>query len=55
MTHDRVLIRVGWVVIVALVALAYFNGLQAPFVYDDRIEVVGNATIHNLDELRAVL
>ena len=55
MTHDRVLVRVGWVVIVALVALAYLNGLHAPFVYDDRIEVVGNATIHNLDELRAVL
>jgi Flp pilus assembly protein TadD len=38
-----------------LVAIAYLNGLQAPFVYDDRIEVVGNATIHNLDEMRAVL
>ena len=38
-----------------LVSLAYMNGLNAPFVYDDKIEVVGNATIRDLTQLRAVI
>jgi Flp pilus assembly protein TadD len=39
----------------ALIGATFFNGLHAPFVYDDKIEVVGNATIRDLTQLRAVL
>jgi Tfp pilus assembly protein PilF len=46
--------RVGWLAILAILALAYMNALHAPFVYDDRIEVVGNATIRDLTEWRAI-
>ena len=55
MTRDRRMLRIGWVIIMGLVALAYLQGMHAPFVYDDRIEVVGNATIRDLGSLRAVL
>jgi tetratricopeptide (TPR) repeat protein len=55
MSRDRQLLRIGWLVIMGLVALAYLNGVHAPFVYDDRIEVVGNSTIRDLGSLRAVL
>ena len=55
MSRDRQLLRIGWLVIMGLVALAYLNGMHAPFVYDDRIEVVGNATIRDLGSLRSVL
>ena len=55
MSRDRLLLRIGWLTILALVALAYMNGLHAPFVYDDKIEVVGNATIRDLSQLEAVL
>jgi protein O-mannosyl-transferase len=55
MSRDRQLLRFGWLVIMGLVALAYLNGMHAPFVYDDRIEVVGNSTIRDLGSLRAVL
>jgi len=55
MSRDRQLLRIGWLVIMGLIALAYLNGMHAPFVYDDRIEVVGNPTIRDLGSLRAVL
>ena len=55
MTRDRQLLRFGWLVIMGLVALSYLNGMHAPFVYDDRIEVVGNPTIRDLGSWRAVL
>ena len=55
MSRDRQLLRIGWLVVMGLVALAYLNGMHAPFVYDDRIEVVGNSTIRDLGSLRAVL
>ncbi len=45
----------GWVAILFLLALAYANALNAPFVYDDRLEVVGNATIRDLTQWRAIL
>ena len=55
MTRDGQMLRLGWMVILGLVALAYINGVHAPFVYDDRIEVVGNSTIRDLGALRSVL
>ena len=55
MNRDRNLLRLGWIVIMGLVALCYLNGMHAPFVYDDRVEVVGNPTIRDLGSLRAVL
>ena len=33
----------------------YHSTLQAPFVYDDKIEVIGNPTIRFLEEWRAIL
>jgi Tfp pilus assembly protein PilF len=55
MNRTALLGRIGWGAILLLLALAYANGLHAPFVYDDRIEVVGNATIRDVTEWRAVL
>ncbi len=55
MNRDQNLLRFGWVIIMGLVALCYLNGMNAPFVYDDRVEVVGNVTIRDLSSLRSVL
>jgi len=55
MNQTDVLARVGWLAIAMVVALAYLNGLDAPFVYDDRIEVVGNGTIRDVTEWRAIV
>ena len=55
MNRTLLLGRLGWITVMGLVSLAYFNGLNAPFVYDDKIEVVGNATIRDLSQIRAVL
>ena len=55
MNRDQNLLRFGWVIIMGLVALCYLNGMNAPFVYDDRGEVVGNVTIRDLSSLRSVL
>ena len=54
MSRDSLLQRLGWLSILALVALAYMNALNAPFVYDDKIEVVGNPTIWDLGQIQAV-
>ncbi len=54
MSRPDLMARLGWIVIGLVVALAYLNGLDAPFVYDDRIEVVGNATIRDMDQWRAI-
>jgi len=54
MSRDSLVQRLGWISILALVALAYMNALNAPFVYDDKIEVVGNPTIRDLSQLQAV-
>ncbi len=55
MTRGDLMLRLGGLAIVALVGLAYINGLHAPFVYDDKIEVVGNPTIRDLSQLSSVL
>ncbi|MFT4975078.1 MAG: tetratricopeptide (TPR) repeat protein [Myxococcota bacterium] len=55
MGTDGWLRRLGWLLIVALVALVYAGTLDAPFVYDDKIEVIGNTTIRFLDQWRAIL
>lgn len=44
-----------WLGLVVLVALAYANSLHGEFVYDDRLEVVGNRTIHFIERWRLVL
>ena len=54
MSRESLLQRLGWLSILALVALAYMNALNAPFVYDDKIEVVGNPTIRDLGQIQAV-
>lgn len=37
------------------VVLAWSNSLQVPFVYDDRLEVVGNRTIQDLSQWQLIL
>jgi protein O-mannosyl-transferase len=36
-------------------ALVFWPGMRGPFVYDDKLEVIGNDTIRFLDEWRAIL
>jgi hypothetical protein len=55
MSREKLTLRLGWLAIVAIIAIAFFNGLHAPFVYDDKIEVVGNQTIRDLSQLVALL
>jgi protein O-mannosyl-transferase len=55
MSRQRLMLRIGWLAILALVGLAYMNALHAPFVYDDKIEVVGNSTIRDLSQLGVVI
>ena len=47
--------RVIWLALVILIVIAYANTLHSPFVYDDKIEVVGNRTIRFIDEWKAIL
>jgi len=46
--------RLPWLFLVGLVALAWWGSLDAPFVYDDKIEVVGNRTIRMLEHWREI-
>ena len=46
--------RLCWLALALLVAFAYLGGLEAPFVYDDKVEVIGNATIRVLDRWQAI-
>jgi len=55
MNRTDLMARLCWVAIGMVVALAYLNGLDAPFVYDDRIEVVGNGTIRDLGQWQAIV
>ncbi len=55
MTREILLRRLAWLLLAALVGLLYAGSLDAPFVYDDKIEVIGNRTIRALTEWRAVL
>lgn len=40
--------------LIAAVGLAWLPALRAPFVYDDRVEVVGNRTLRSLGEVGAI-
>ncbi len=51
---DALLRRVVWALVLLLVAAAWWGSLDAPFVYDDKIEVVGNRTIRWLENWRAI-
>jgi tetratricopeptide (TPR) repeat protein len=41
--------------LVALVILAWSNGLHGEFTYDDKVEVIGNRTVRFLQEWRSVI
>ncbi len=45
----------AWGLLCVLVALAWSNGLDGAFTYDDKAEVIGNRTIRVLDEWRIML
>jgi protein O-mannosyl-transferase len=47
--------RIIWLVLVVLIIAAYINTINSPFVYDDKIEVVGNRTIRFIEEWKAIL
>ena len=47
--------RIFWLALVILIAVAYASSIQAPFVYDDKIEVIGNRTIRLLDKWQEIL
>lgn len=55
MNTDALTRRLGWLAIVAAVAVLYWPVMDAPFVYDDKIEVIGNTTIRFLDQWRAII
>ena len=47
--------RLVWLALAAAVAAVWWGSLDAPLVYDDKIEVIGNRTIRTFDEWRAIL
>ena len=47
--------RIYWLLLTILIVLLYAPSINAPFVYDDKIEVVGNTTIRYLDQWRDIL
>lgn len=49
-----VLRRVLMLLLAALLVAVWWGSVDSPFVYDDKIEVVGNATLRDLDEWRAI-
>ena len=46
--------RALWLTLAVLAALPYLPALDGPFVYDDKVEVVGNLAIRSFDDWRAV-
>jgi tetratricopeptide (TPR) repeat protein len=49
MNREDIKILIAWIVLGLLIVLAYSNGLNAEFTYDDKIEVIGNRTIRGAD------
>jgi tetratricopeptide (TPR) repeat protein len=47
--------RLGWLLIVGLIVLVYAGTLDAPFVYDDKVEVIGNRTIRFIAQWQEIL
>ena len=48
--HQRLL----WIALSALILIAWWGSFDAPFVYDDKVEVVGNRTIRVLERWREI-
>lgn len=46
--------RLAWLLIGLLLVLGGLPAVNAPFVYDDKIEVIGNLTIRMIEEWRAI-
>jgi len=46
--------RIAWLALVLALVALYLPVLDSPFVYDDKIEVVGNNTIRDLGQWRAI-
>jgi tetratricopeptide (TPR) repeat protein len=47
-------LRSCWLLVVLAALVAYWGSQDAPFVYDDKIEVVGNRTIRFLEDVQAI-
>jgi tetratricopeptide (TPR) repeat protein len=48
MLKERQVILIGFVTTIILVAAVYSNTLQAPFIFDDKVNIVDNLSIRNL-------
>lgn len=47
--------RITWLGLALVAAALWWGSLEAPFVYDDKVEVIGNRTIRVLDNWRAIV
>ena len=47
-------LRSAWLFVVLLAVAAYWGSEAAPFVYDDKIEVIGNRTIRLLEDWQSI-
>lgn len=43
-----------WLGLCAAIVVLYWSSLHSPFVYDDKIEVIGNRTIRNISDWKAI-
>lgn len=55
MTRREATRWLAWLLLSALVVLAWWNGLHGEFTYDDKVEVIGNRTIRFLSEWKVVI
>ena len=51
----NILYRSTWTILIVLIIGIYHQSLEAPFVYDDKIEVNGNPTIRDIDNTSAII
>ena len=52
--HQKFFYLFFWLGLSAAVVFLYSSSLQSPFVYDDKIEVIGNRTIRDLSNWKAI-
>jgi protein O-mannosyl-transferase len=53
--HSTTARWLGFALLAVLVGLAWANGLDGAFTYDDKVEVVGNRTIRTLEQWNAII
>ena len=48
-------LRATWTVLILVLVTLYWRTLNAPFIYDDKIEVIGNRSIRSISEWESVV